>query len=200
MVNVRVGLVDVIVMNELLSFDGGNPKIPRHFKPSLIDDEFETPNELVIDLCDKYNIRPKLDVAATDKNKKFNKFFTLQDNALEQEWLEDSWCNHPHTLHEQFVEKNYQQWKRHNKNRLMIIPANCGRTKYWHKWIEPFAEYHMIEGAITFLQDGKPTEFASRNAYVSVLWRTRICPLCTNNCGDRTDTGGMCRNCRRYYI
>jgi phage N-6-adenine-methyltransferase len=154
----------------LRDFDKGNPKLPRHFKPSQIEDEYETPKELFISLIQKYQIFPKLDVASTKENRKCLKYFSIEDNALEQEWLEDSWCNHPHTLHAEFVEKNYQQWKKHNKNRMMIIPANCGRTSYWHEFIEPYAKYNFIEGSIRFLQNGKPSKDTSRNAYVCVRW------------------------------
>ena len=155
----------------LLESDKGNPKLPRHFKPSLKDDEFETPKELYDMLCKTYDIYPLLDVCATEQNKKAPLFYSIKDNALEQEWRYDSWMNDPHSLHEQFCAKAYQQWKRWNINILAILPANCGRTTYWHKYIENIAEYNMIAGAIRFLQDGKPSKDTSRNAYVSVRWR-----------------------------
>src|SRR3990167_9971706 len=150
----------------MVEVDLGNPKLPHHFKPSLKDDEFETPKDLFWFLCNKYNIYPTLDVCATKENSKCVKYFTKQDNALEQSWTEDSWMNDPHTLHEQFAEKAFMEWIKNNINILSIFPANCGRTKYWHKYIEPYAEYKMIEGAIRFLQNGKPSQDTSRNAYV----------------------------------
>jgi len=151
--------------------DRGNPKIPRHKQPSSTDDEFETPDELFHLLCNKYAIFPVLDVAATDENKKCHYHFTKEQNGLEQDWALDSWCNHPHTLHEQFVAKAYWEWTKNNIDILMIIPANCCRTTYWHKYIEGIAEYHAIKGAIRFLKDGKPTKDFSRNAYLCVIWR-----------------------------
>lgn len=157
----------------LLNYDQGNPKLPRHFKPSLIDDEFETPKELYISLVNKHQIFPKLDVAATIENRKCLNFFSIHNNALEQEWTSDFWCNHPHSLHAEFVEKCHQQWKRHNVNGLQIIPANCMRTSYWHEFIEPNVRYYAIEGAIRFLQNGKPTKDTSRNAYVCIVWRAK---------------------------
>ena len=157
----------------LLQYDKGNPKLPRHFKPSLVEDEFETPRKLFDSLCLKHSIFPTLDIAATERNKKCNKFFSIENNALEQEFYEDIWGNHPHTLHAEFAEKYYQQWAKHNINCLTIFPANCGRTTYWHKFIEPFARYYMIEGSIRFLQNGKPSKDTSRNAYVCVVWRKR---------------------------
>ena len=157
----------------LQQFDKGNPKIPRHFKPSLKDDEFETPQYLFNSLCVKYQIFPKLDVAATPLNKKCDRYFTMVDNALEQDWKEDVWQNHPHSLHEQFAEKDYKEWENNNINILSIWPANCGRTSYWHKYIENIAEYNMIAGAIRFLQNGKPSAETSRNASVWIIWRAR---------------------------
>lgn len=155
----------------LLQYDKGNPKLPRHFKPSLVEDEFETPRKNFESLCKQHKIFPTLDVSATLENRKCVKFFSITDNALEQEWTEDFWCNHPHTLHAEFVEKCHQQWKKHNINGLQIIPANCMRTSYWHKFIEPNVRYYAIEGSIRFLQDGKPSKDTSRNAYVCVVWR-----------------------------
>ena len=152
-------------------FDLGNPKIPRHFKPSLRDDEFETPPQLYSSLCIKYSIYPRLDVAATKHNRKCIEYFDYNINALEQEWINDSWMNHPHTLHEEFAQKAYQQWQKHNINILAIFPANCCRTSYWHKYIEGYAEYHAIKGSIRFLQQGRPSKDSSRNAYLCVIWR-----------------------------
>ena len=160
-------------MTELLSFDSGNPKLPRHFKPSLIDDEFETPSWLYCQLCIRYQVYPKLDVCATEKNKKCLEYFDFTKNALEQEWTKDVWMNDPHSLHEQFAEKAHQQWLKNNINILSIWPANCCRTEYWHKYIEGYAEYHAIKGAIRFLQNGRPSKETSRNAYLCVIWRHR---------------------------
>ena len=168
-----------IDLTSLLESDKGNPKLPRHFKPSLKDDEFETPEQLFLDLCKKYQVNHQLDVAATEKNKKCDNYFTFMDNALEKDWvisgdhLVDIWCNHPHTLHEQFVVKAHQQWKKHNITIMMIIPANCCRTNYWHKYIEDQAEYHAIKGSIRFLQNGRPTKDTSRNAYMVVIWKKK---------------------------
>jgi len=156
-------------MSELQVYDKGNPKIPIHKTSSISDDEYETPNGLYVSLCGKYQIFPTLDAAATKENRKCLKFFSKEQNGLEQEWDAVTWVNHPHTLHEQFVTKAYQQWQK-GKIIMMIIPANTMRTKYWHKYIEGKAEYHAIEGAITFLKEGKPTKDSARNAYVVVIW------------------------------
>ena len=155
----------------LSEFDSGNPKLPRHFKPSLVEDEFETPIWLYTQLCIKYNIYPELDVSATILNKKCPNFFSLSNNALEQEWTKTAWMNHPHSLHEPFAAKAYQQWKKYNITIMAIFPANCCRTEYWHRYIEGHAEYHAIRGSIRFLYNGRPSKDSSRNAYLCVIWR-----------------------------
>ena len=142
-----------------------------HLTVSSKDDEYETPPELVELLCKQFHVTPIIDVAATNSNRKFTIFFSKEDDALKQDWTLDCWCNHPHSLHKEFVEKAYNEWKKHNITVMMIIPSNTGRTRYWHEFIEPYAEYKMIKGNIRFLKDGKPTKDASRNGYVCVIWR-----------------------------
>lgn len=160
-------------MSKLIQFDKGNPKLPRHMKPSLADDEFETPDQLFRKLCEEYEIKPTLDVAATTENRRCRNFFTKQDSALEQDWTEDFWCNHPHTMHAEFVEKCFLEVQKNNIKGLMIIPANCCRTKYWHQYIEGKMKYYAIKGAIRFLKNGRPSKDTSRNAYLVVVWRKR---------------------------
>lgn len=167
----------------MLQYDKGNPKIPRHKKPSIVDDEFETPPKVYEYLCKRFKVWPKIDVAATKENRKCEFYFTKEHNALERDWVipitdemiynYDVWSNHPHTLHAEFVEKAHQQWTRFNITIMMILPANCMRTRYWHDYIEDVTEYHAIPGSIRFLKDGKPTKDTSRNAYVCVIWRKR---------------------------
>lgn len=162
------------MIESMVEYDLGNPKLPRHFKPSKQDDEFETPSWLYNKLILDYKIYPQLDVCATEQNKKCAEYFDWKMNALEQEWTKDVWMNDPHSLHAEFAQKAFQQWRKHNINILSIWPANCCRTEYWHEFIEGFAEYHAIRGAIRFLQNGKPSKETSRNAYLCVIWRKRI--------------------------
>ncbi len=136
-----------------------------------LSDEWETPQELYDYLCETYEIYPKEDVAATKENKKCDNYFTEDYSAIDGIWYKDVWCNPPHSKNEAFVRKAYEQWKLHNINIMMILPANTVSSQYWHDCIEGIAEYHPIKGRIRFLRDGKPSEYPSRNAYVVVIWR-----------------------------
>ena len=159
---------------ELQQFDKDtNVKIPRHKLPSSTDDELQTPKDKFQEWCYKYNIYPQLDVAATKQNALCPFYFTKEDNALNHEWLMDAWCNHPHTMHKEFVEKCSIENKKNNINILQMLPANCARTAYWHEFIEDKTEYHAIKGSINFLKDNKPTPHHSRNAYFLIVWRKK---------------------------
>jgi len=138
------------------------------------EDEYETPDILYYGLCFKYKISPKLDVAANRENSKTQDFM---DDALdiEREWYchgYDVWCNPPHTKTEQFVKRADQQWRDWNINIMMIVPANAICAHYFDDiFVEYHAEYHRIPGRPTFLQNGKPTKYPSRNSYFVVIWR-----------------------------
>ena len=94
-------------------------------------------------------------------------------DGLKFRWDQDFWCNPPHSMTKQFVKKAYEEHLTYNVNGMMIIPANTMSSKFWHIYIEDVAEVHAIKGRIRFLVDGKPSKFASRNAYVCVIWRKK---------------------------
>jgi len=141
-----------------------------------LSDEWETPQELIDYLCEKYKITIRLDVACTDKNSKcvYGYF-----DALNKEWYGpnsesfDVWCNPPHSKNEEFVKKAYDQWVKHNINIMMILPANSMCTNYADNWIESFAEYHPINRKFCkFLYKGEKKD-SSRNGYFVVIWRKK---------------------------
>jgi len=142
-----------------------------------LSDEYETPNDVFNLLCLDYVINPELDVAADFTNTKCRIF---HGNALETGWtigerdpeFVDVWCNPPQTKCKEFVLKADEQWKKHNINILMIIPANVLTTNYFANVIDN-VEYHPIKGRITFLVDGKPSPYPARNGYFVVIWRKK---------------------------
>lgn len=145
-----------------------------HKKPRStlsLSDEYETPRELFKELCSTHNIVPKIDVCANANNKKCRDFFGVNVDGLRCEWSVDVWCNPPHSMTGDFVKKAYEQWKEHNVNIMMIIPANTCSSKYWHKYIEGNAKYYAVKGRIRFLHEGKPSQFMSRNAYMCIVFR-----------------------------
>ena len=152
---------------------------------SIVDDDFWTPLDLYERLCKLYNIKPELDVAASQQNTKCDNFLT---NALFEEWytlvggghnirLVDVWCNPPHSLTEEFIRRADSQHKKYNINIMMIVPSNTESTKVWSELIEndhyDLVENHRVEGRPRFLQHGNTkTKFSSRNAYRVLIWRS----------------------------
>lgn len=137
------------------------------------EDEYETPSKLFVNLCMTYNVKPLVDYAADRKNKKCLEYFDKGKNGLWATWDKEGWINPPHTLSGDFVRKAYRSWLDNNITLMMIIPTNTMSSLFWHECIEGIAEYHAIKGRIRFLQNGKPAKYASRNAYVCVIWRKR---------------------------
>lgn len=141
-----------------------------------LSDEYQTPRDLFLQLCIKYDCDPILDVCADARNRQCVRYITSYDDSLKKDWNWNSWCNPPHSKTGAFVKKAYEQWKKHNIEVLMIIPANTVSSKYWHDFIEGNAEYHPIRGRIKFLvpnDDGayEVSDFMSRNAYMCVIFR-----------------------------
>lgn len=189
-------------MDELRLVDTTKKKSPRHMKPSSTDDEFETPEDLYYDIVKKAvslgEDAPELDPFTNGSNSKCVNYLTIKDDVynVDPVIMEISrgistariptglWSNHPHTLHEESVELMNDLNKRYGYTIIMIIPSNCRRTKYWHKFIEPFrvggdpvfkgTRNHIynwpIKGSIRFLQNGKPSKDSSRNSYEVLVW------------------------------
>jgi len=142
-----------------------------------LSDEYETPDYLVAELSRQYGIFLDLDVAANHLNHKC-KWWHEKDfgNSLDidQDWNTSKgvWCNPPQTKCKAFVLKADEQWKKHNLNIMMIIPANVLTTNYFAEVIQN-VEYHPIKGRITFLVGGKPSPYPARNGYFVVIWRKK---------------------------
>ena len=144
----------------------------KRSKDSLNDDWW-TPKSLYENLCKKYNIYPKLDVAATSENSKCQYYL---GDALHQEWTiggkdpETIWCNPPFSMTDKFIRRAESQYAKYGMRMMMIVPANVLSSKVWHELIEGKREYHAVEGRPKFLNHGRPSKFPSRNAYVVILW------------------------------
>ncbi len=134
--------------------------------------EWETPKELFLYLIKKYNFYPKLDVCATEKNKKCNEYFDKKRNSLNETWYDRNWCNPPHEFTEEFVLKSCWEFLLLENETMMIIPSNSICTKYSETHLIGIAEFYPIIGRINFLHYKKDID-RSRNAYFVVIWRNK---------------------------
>jgi len=143
----------------------------RHLAIIQVQDEYETPKNLLVDAIHKYKIFPKLDVSATPENSKCPDFFTKEQNALELSWTRDFFMNPPYSKVEKFMKKAYYQHLENNVNALILVYAKTD-TKWWHKFVENKAEIHFIEGRIKFLKNGFVTKNSAPYGSVWIIYRT----------------------------
>ena len=102
-----------------------------HF--SSATNEWATPQ----DFFDKLNMQFdfNLDPCATAENAKCEKFFTIEDNGLEQDWSKYRvFCNPPYGRGlKDWVRKAYEESKK-GALVVMLIPARTD-TSYWHDYV-----------------------------------------------------------------
>ena len=128
----------------------------KHQMPSLIDDMFESPDELYYPIIDKVKLLgqepPELDAFASDDrgdgktDSKCIYYLTEQYDSLNNDWLIQPsqkipvsvWVNDPHSMHKESIEQASRQYKKYGFTIVMILPSNTRRTTYWDEFIEPF--------------------------------------------------------------
>lgn len=96
-----------------------------------------------------------IDVATEKHNPlKTERFFTEKDNSLTKEWHGQVWLNPPYSNIADWVKKAFTEFKRdNNRNIVMLIPARTD-TKYFHRYIAPYAEVRFIKGRLKFNDKG----------------------------------------------
>lgn len=155
-------------------------------------DEWETPQDVYDQLCYAYGINPHLDVAATEQNRKCPAFYSEENfNALETDWhlfkridvrishYVDVWCNPPHSKTKDFVLKAHEQWKKHNINIMMLVPAGVLCRKYFEEIFEKFVltnhgvEWHPVRPRPAFIHPDQAQQEKARQDYIVIIWRAR---------------------------
>lgn len=83
-----------------------------------------------------------LDVAANEANRKTERFFSLEDDGLEQTWAPDSvWCNPPYSAIEPWVLKAKHEFAMGCRAIVMLLPANRTEQPWWQLHIEPHRDH-----------------------------------------------------------
>lgn len=110
---------------------------------SSATDNWETPH----DLFDRYNSRYhfNLDAAASEDNKKCDKFFSVADDGLSQDWSGcNVWMNPPYGREiGRWVQKAYEESQKPNTIVVCLLPARVD-TRWFHDYCS--------KGEITFLK------------------------------------------------
>jgi len=77
-----------------------------HLQNIKIHDNYETPPILFDQACLKFNIRPTLDVCATEKNSRCAKFITEIEDSLTFEWHQTFFYESPIFQNRKIYEKS----------------------------------------------------------------------------------------------
>ena len=77
----------------------------KHLANIKIQDDYETPEDLFYDLCNKYKIFPTLDVCSTKENSKCLNCITEQEDSLLYQWTETFFMNPPYSKVAKFMKK-----------------------------------------------------------------------------------------------
>lgn len=108
---------------------------PQQQAKSFVDDR-ETDPAMFAELHSRF--RFTLDVAASPHNAKLPRYFTAEDNGLEQSWSgERVWCNPPYSDIAPWVAKAWNEMLFGCELVVMLLPANRTEQAWWHEHVEP---------------------------------------------------------------
>lgn len=130
----------------------GYTKGQKHVLFSSNSDIWETPQEVFNELDKEFNFT--LDPCASHSNAKCNKYYTIEDNGLQQDWGgEVVFCNPPYSDIKNWVKKCYYESLKPNTVVVLLIPARTD-TRYFHEYIYHRTEIRFVSGRIKFSGKG----------------------------------------------
>jgi phage N-6-adenine-methyltransferase len=132
---------------------------------SSLADDWETPPDVFAALDREF--RFTLDVAADADNAKCDRWFGVVVNGLAQDWAPAAcWMNPPYGREiEYWVAKAAVEASR-GATVVGLLPARTD-TRWWHSWVQPWAEVRFIKGRLRFSGAVKDAPFPSAIA----IWR-----------------------------
>ncbi len=112
-------------------------------------DEWSTPGDVFSELNEEFDFN--LDPCSTEQNHKCDKYFTLNDNGLEQNWGGGyrAFVNPPYSRISDWVKKSWEESTKPNTIVVMLIPARTD-TRYFHEYIQYRSEIRFIKGRLKF--------------------------------------------------
>lgn len=106
-----------------------------------------------------------LDVAAAPHNAKCERYYTIDDDGLNQSWADERvWCNPPYSDIGAWVAKAWHEWSTVQPADLivMLLPANRVEQGWWQDFVEPHRDRHgsplqveFLRGRLRFIQAGR---------------------------------------------
>lgn len=94
--------------------------------------DWETPDELFDPLNREFKFT--LDVCASEKNAKCDKFFTEKMDGLSRSWDGACWMNPPFGNKAAWVKKAYAESQRNGTTVVCLLPSRTN-TRWWHDYV-----------------------------------------------------------------
>jgi phage N-6-adenine-methyltransferase len=122
-----------------------------------------------------------LDPCATAANAKCKKYFTEDQNGLEQSWKGHRvFVNPPYGRNiGEWIKKGYKESKQHNTVVVILVPARTD-TRWWHDYVMKAKEVHLVRGRLKFGSSDNAAPFPSAIAvfHSNTLYRAlpRLAP------------------------
>ena len=112
-------------------------------------DMWSTPQSFYNKLNEEFDFN--LDPCSTNDNAKCEKYFTIDDDGLKQDWKGHTvFCNPPYgRVLKEWVQKCYEESLKPNTKVVMLIPARTD-TIYFHKYIYNIATIRFLKGRLKF--------------------------------------------------
>lgn len=110
---------------------------------------WETPQDFFDKLNTKFNFT--LDACAEHETAKVSNYFTVEENALNQDWNGVVWCNPPYGREQvKFIEKALDESVKNNSIVVVLIPARP-ETKVWQNIIfKNASQVCFVKGRLKF--------------------------------------------------
>lgn len=120
-----------------------------------VDDRATAP-EVFAELHKRF--RFTIDAAASAENAKLDRYWTIDDDGLAQDWTgERVWCNPPYSSIEPWLEKAHDSQA---EIAVLLLPANRTEQGWWQRQIEPFRDndremrVEFLPGRMRFIAPG----------------------------------------------
>ena len=111
--------------------------------------EWETPRDLFNRLNERWDFT--LDPCCTASSAKCNKFYTIEEDGLKQDWSGHRvFMNPPYGRKiSKWVEKAYIEGNKAGTTVVCLIPSRTD-TKYWHNYCMKANEIYFVKGRLKF--------------------------------------------------
>lgn len=130
--------------------------------------EWATPQDLYNKLNNRYNFT--LDPCSSLENHKCDKFYTIKENGLIQDWSNEVvFCNPPYGREiYDWVKKCYNEHLNGTKI-VLLIPSRTD-TRYFHEFLykKPNIKLEFIKGRLKFGDSNNSAPFPSLLAYFNI--------------------------------